>query len=120
LDQAAESVEELLRAAEVGGTIQLRIDKGRLNAEVHDRVSPIVNPSPDPGGRVQTPSRPWLQMRAVSLAGSRRWKALESLTAGSSSPEPPGQLIATDMGAIRSQSVGWVCFVVCPVLEMQA
>ena len=48
-------------------------------------------------------------MRAVSLAGSRRWKALESLTAGSSSPEPPGQLIATDMGAIRSQSVGWVC-----------
>ena len=57
---------------------------------------------------VQTPSRPWLHMRAVSLAGSRRWKALESLTAGSSSPEPPGQLIATDMGAIRSQSVGWV------------
>jgi hypothetical protein len=26
------------------------------------------------------------------------------------SPEPPGQLIATDMGAIRSQSVGWVCY----------
>jgi len=52
LDQGAESIEELLRAAEVGSTIQLRIDKGRLNAEVHDRVSPIVDPSPDPGGRV--------------------------------------------------------------------
>jgi hypothetical protein len=24
-------------------------------------------------------------------------------------PEPPGQLIATDMAAIRSQSGGWVC-----------
>ena len=52
MDQDAESIEELLRATEVGGTVLMRIDKSRLNAEVHDRVSPIVNPSPDPGGRV--------------------------------------------------------------------
>src|SRR4026209_1761984 len=78
------------------------------DARVAPQAVPRTIPADPPGGRLQTPSRPWLQMRAVSLAGSRRWKALESLTAGSSSPEPPGQLIATDMGAIRSQSVGWV------------
>jgi len=45
-----ESIAELLRATEVGGTIRIRLDRSQLEAEVRDRVSPILAPSTDPTG----------------------------------------------------------------------
>jgi hypothetical protein len=39
-----ESTEALIRAAQVGDTVRIRMDKGQLGAEVRDRVSPIMEP----------------------------------------------------------------------------
>jgi hypothetical protein len=46
-----ESVEALIRAAQVGDTVRIRMDKGQLNAEVRDRVSPIMEPLAAADGR---------------------------------------------------------------------
>jgi len=53
MDWDAEGMAELLRKTEVGDTIQMRIERTRLNAEVRDRVSPIVGPLADPDGRAR-------------------------------------------------------------------
>jgi hypothetical protein len=46
-----ENLDELFRTTAVGDTIRLRIEKGQLNAEVRDRVSPILEPPTVPNGR---------------------------------------------------------------------
>ena len=46
-----EDPEELFRTLEVGDTIRLQIQKDQLNAEVRDRVSPILEPPTTPNGR---------------------------------------------------------------------
>ena len=51
MDDNAGDIEELLHATEVGGTVRMRIDKSQLNAEVTNRVSPIMSPANDPKGR---------------------------------------------------------------------
>jgi hypothetical protein len=48
-----ESVEALIRAAQVGDTVRIRMDKGQLNAEVRDRVSPIMEPLAAADGRTR-------------------------------------------------------------------
>jgi hypothetical protein len=45
-----EGIVELLRATEVGDTVRMRLEKSRLNAEVRDRISPIIDLSADPTG----------------------------------------------------------------------
>jgi hypothetical protein len=44
-----EDPEELFRVPEVGDTIRMQIQKDQLNAEVRDRVSPILEPPATPG-----------------------------------------------------------------------
>lgn len=46
-----ESIEALIRAAQVGDTVRIRMDKRQLGAEVRDRVSPIMEPSDASDGR---------------------------------------------------------------------
>jgi hypothetical protein len=41
---------ELFRVLEVGDTIRMRIQKNQLEAELRDRVSPILEPSTTPQG----------------------------------------------------------------------
>ena len=45
-------IEELFHATEVGGIVRLRIEKSQLNAEVTNRVSPVMSPPTDPNSRV--------------------------------------------------------------------
>ena len=45
-----ESIEALIRAAQVGDTVRIRMDKGQLGAEARDRVSPIMAPAAARGG----------------------------------------------------------------------
>ena len=42
-------LERLLRSTGVGDTIRMRISKDQLEAEVRDRVSPILEPNAVPG-----------------------------------------------------------------------
>jgi hypothetical protein len=42
---------ELFRMSQVGDTIRPRMQKDQLNAEVRDRVSPILEPPTAPNGR---------------------------------------------------------------------
>ena len=51
MPESDESVEALIRAAQVGDTVRIRMDKGQLSAEVRDRVSPIMEPSAASDGR---------------------------------------------------------------------
>ena len=51
MPESDESVEALIRAAQVGDTVRIRMDKGQLSAEVRDRVSPIMEPSAAADGR---------------------------------------------------------------------
>jgi hypothetical protein len=46
-----EDPEERLRVIEVGDIIRMRIQKEQLEAEVRDRVSPILEPPTTPKGR---------------------------------------------------------------------
>ena len=41
-----ESIESLIRAAQFGDTVRIRMYKEQLGAEVRDRVSPIMEPLP--------------------------------------------------------------------------
>jgi hypothetical protein len=50
MSDSDESVEALIRAARVGDTVRIRMDKGHLGAEVRDRVSPVMEPSADTDG----------------------------------------------------------------------
>jgi hypothetical protein len=47
-----ESVEAQIRAAQVGDTVRIRMDKGQLGAEVRDRVTPITEAAGGPDGAV--------------------------------------------------------------------
>ena len=51
MSDSDESVEALIRAAQVGDTVRIRMNKGQLNAEVRDRVSPILEPVAAADGR---------------------------------------------------------------------
>ena len=51
MSQDADDIGELLRTIEVGDTIQMRMPKDQLNAQVRDRVSPILEPPSTPNGR---------------------------------------------------------------------
>jgi hypothetical protein len=42
-----QSIEEQLRTAQVGDTIQMRLEKSSLSAEEKDRVAPIFAPTDD-------------------------------------------------------------------------
>ena len=46
-----EDLEERFRVLEVGDTIRMQLQKNQLNAEVRDRVSPILEPPTAPNGR---------------------------------------------------------------------
>ena len=46
-----EDLEERFRVLEVGDTIRMQMQKNQLNAEVRDRVSPILEPATAPNGR---------------------------------------------------------------------
>jgi hypothetical protein len=41
------SIEKLIRSAQVGDTVRIRMAKDQLDANVRDRVSPIMEPTPD-------------------------------------------------------------------------
>lgn len=49
--ESDESIEARIRAAQVGDTVRIRIDKSQLSAEVRDRVSPVMEPSADSQGQ---------------------------------------------------------------------
>ena len=51
MGESDESIEARIRAAQVGDTVRIRIDKSQLSAEVRDRVSPVMEPSADSPGR---------------------------------------------------------------------
>jgi len=46
-----EDLEERFRILEVGDTIRMQLQKNQLNAEIRDRVSPILEPATAPNGR---------------------------------------------------------------------
>ena len=43
-----EHVEAQIRAAQVGDTVRIRLEKEHVSAEVRDRISPIMEASDDP------------------------------------------------------------------------
>jgi hypothetical protein len=47
-----ESVEAQIRAAQVGDTVRIRMEKGQLSAEVRDRVTPITESSAGAAGEI--------------------------------------------------------------------
>ena len=46
-----DDIDEVFRSTAVGDTVCIRIGKDLLAAAVRDRVSPILEPSPEPNGR---------------------------------------------------------------------
>jgi hypothetical protein len=50
MNERAPDPEGLFRSTGVGDTIHMRISKDQLNAEVRDRVSPILEPDAESGG----------------------------------------------------------------------
>jgi len=50
MTESTHDLEGLLRSTGVGDTIRLRISKDQLEAEVRDRVSPILEPNAETGG----------------------------------------------------------------------
>ena len=51
MDQHVDNLDEVFRSTEVGDTVCIRIEKHLLAAEVRDRVSPVLDPPPEPNGR---------------------------------------------------------------------
>jgi len=77
MDEQDERVAGLLRTAQVGDTIRIRIEKSKIGAEVRDRVSPIMEPPSSPD------ALPTLQGFTKDAAGM--WD-LEGLTGGKNNP----------------------------------
>lgn len=50
MHERTDDIAARFRSAEVGDTIRIRIDKSMLNAEVRDRVSPVLGPAAEPNG----------------------------------------------------------------------
>ena len=50
MNESANNLEGLFRSTGVGDTIRMRILKDQLEAEVRDRVSPILEPNAESGG----------------------------------------------------------------------
>lgn len=70
-------VEEQLRTMQVGDTIRIRMEKGKVGAEVRDRVSLIVAPPDDP----DAPG----SLQGFTKDAGGMWD-LESLTSGKDNP----------------------------------
>jgi hypothetical protein len=50
MDEGELPTEAVLRATQVGDTLRMMIDKASLRAEVRDRVSPVLQSTPDSAG----------------------------------------------------------------------
>ena len=69
-------IDDIFRSTAVGDTVCIRIEKDSLDADVRDRVSPILDPSPEPNGRPtfrgfrKDPGGMWDLESATSARGS--------------------------------------------------
>jgi len=50
MDEGGQRIDEVLRATQVGDTLQMTIQKAGLRAEARDRVSPVMQAAADPAG----------------------------------------------------------------------
>jgi hypothetical protein len=48
MDEGEQRIDEVLRATQVGDTLQMKIVKAGLRAEARDRVSPVMQAASDP------------------------------------------------------------------------
>jgi hypothetical protein len=71
MGENAGDIEAIFHATEVGGTVRMRIEKSQLNAEVTNRVSPIMNQPTDSTSRAT--------LLGVTKDASGMWD-LESVT----------------------------------------
>jgi hypothetical protein len=77
MNDRGQRIDEQLRATQVGDTIRMRIEKSAVSAEVRDRISPVLKPSPDEDGA------PTLEGFTKDAAGE--WD-LDSVTGAKDSP----------------------------------